>query len=160
MLVRPREPFNFARTLRFILSPPELLNQRRFPPLLDYFEDEEYRRVADIGGQLVLYGVREESDSGKPALRVRVLAGAVDETVRHSVVTQVERQFSTQLDLSPFYAMAKADPVLDHLCAHFRGMRIPQAPAVFENNLRVIPATRSADCGEFCWLGDRNEGVY
>jgi len=138
MLVRPREPFNFSRTLRFILSPPELLNQRRFPPLLDYFEDEEYRRVADIGGQLTLYGVREETDSGKPALRIRVLAGAADETVRRSVATQVERQFSTQLDISPFYAMAEADPVLDRLCAHFRGMRIPQAPTVFETVISAI----------------------
>jgi DNA-3-methyladenine glycosylase II len=138
MLVRPREPFNFARTLRFILSPPELLNQRRFDPLLDYFEEGEYRRVADIGGQLALYGVREEIDGGKTALRVRILAGAADETAKRSVVTQVERQFSTQLDLSPFYEIAKADPVLGHLCAHFCGMRIPQAPTVFETVISAI----------------------
>ncbi len=110
MLLRPREPFNFARTLRFILSPPELLNQRRFPPLLDYFEDEEYRRVADIGGQLALYGVREETDAGKPALRVRVLAGAAEETVRRSVVTQVERQFSTNSTFPPSTQWLKLIP--------------------------------------------------
>ena len=138
MLVRPREPFNFARTLRFILSPPKLLNRRSFPPLLDYFEEEEYRRVADIGSQLALYGVREEIDGGKPALRVRILAGAADEAVKRSVVAQVERQFSTQLDLSRFYEIAKADPVLDRLCAHFRGMRIPQAPTVFETVISAI----------------------
>jgi DNA-3-methyladenine glycosylase II len=138
MLVRPRETFNFARTLRFILSPPELLNQRRFDPLLDYFEEGEYRRVADIGGQLALYGIREEIDGGKPALRVRILAGAADETVRRAVVTQIEGQFSTRLDLSPFYEKAKADPVLGRLSAHFRGMRIPQAPTVFETVISAI----------------------
>jgi len=138
MLVRPREPFNFARTLLFILSPPELLNQRRFDPLLDYFEEGEYRRVADIGGQLALYGIREEIDGGKPALRVRILAGAADETVRRAVVTQIEGQFSTRLDLSPFYEKAKADPVLGRLSAHFRGMRIPQAPTVFETVISAI----------------------
>ena len=138
MLVRPREPFNFARTLRFILSPPELLNRRRFTPLLDYFEDREYRRVADIGGQLALYGVREETAGGKPALRIRIHAGAAEEAVSRSVVSQVEGQFSTQLDLSPFYEKAKADPVLDPLCEHFRGMRIPQAPTVFETVISAI----------------------
>ena len=116
MLLKPREPFNFARTLRFILSPPELLNGRRFPPLLDYFEEGEYRRVADIGGQLALYGVREEIERGKPTLQIRILAGVADDTFRRAVVTQVERQFSTDLDLTPFYERAKADPVLSRLC--------------------------------------------
>jgi DNA-3-methyladenine glycosylase II len=138
MLVRPREPFSFARTLRFILSPPELLNGQRFPPLLDYFEDEEYRRVADVNGQLALYGVREEIEQGKPTLHVRILAGAEDDTVRRAVVTQVMGQFSTGLDLTPFYECVKADPVLRRLSEHFRGMRIPQTPTVFETLISAI----------------------
>jgi len=138
MLVRPRQPFNFARTLRFILSPPEVLNGRRFSPLLDYFEEEEYRRVADIGGQLALYGVREEIEQRKAQLRIRILAGPADDAVRRAVVSQVERQFSTGLDLTPFYERAKTDPVLGRLCEHFRGMRIPQAPAVFETLISAI----------------------
>jgi len=138
MLLKPREPFNFARTLRFILSPPELLNGRRFPPLLDYFEEREYRRVADVGGQLALYGVREEIKHGKPALQIRILAGAADDAVRRAAVTQVERQFSSGLDLTPFYELAKADPVLSRLCEHFRGMRIPQPPTVFETLICAI----------------------
>ena len=48
MLLTPRQPFSFAHTLRFILSPPALLNGRKFEPLLDYFEDGEYRRVVEI----------------------------------------------------------------------------------------------------------------
>jgi len=138
MLVRPRQPFNLARTLRFILSPPILLNKRRFPPLLDYFEEAEYRRVADTGGQLALYGVREEIEQGKAKLRICILAGPADDAVRRAVVTQVERLFSTGLDLTPFYQRAKADPVLGLLCEHFRGMRIPQAPTVFETLISAI----------------------
>jgi len=138
MLVRPRQPFSFARTLRFILSPPELLNGRRFPPLLDYFEEGEYRRVADVAGQLALYGVREEIEQGNPTLQVRILAGAQDDTVARAVVTQVVGQFSTGLDLTPFYQGVKADPVLRRLGEHFRGMRIPQAPTVFETLISAI----------------------
>ena len=138
MLVRPRQPFNFARTLRFILSPPILLNGRRFPPLLDYFEEGEYRRVADIGGQLALYGVREEIEQGKTKLHIRILAGPADDAVRHAVVSQVERQFAANLDLTPFYERAKGDSVLARLCEHFRGMRIPQAPTVYETLISAI----------------------
>jgi len=131
-LLMPREPFDLARTLRFILSPPGLLKGQPFPPLLDYFEEGEYRRVAHFGGQPVLYGVREEIERKKPALQVRILAGRSDDTIRRVVATQVERQFSAHLDLTPFYEVAKADPVLGCLCERFRGVRIPQTPTVFE----------------------------
>jgi DNA-3-methyladenine glycosylase II len=134
----PAEPFDLARTLRFILSPPGLLKGQRFPPLLDYFEEGEYRRVADVDGQLVLYGVREEIERKKPALRVRILAGHSDDSIRRHVTSLVERQFSTRLDLSPFYELVRDDPVLDCLCERFRGLRIPQVPTVFETLILAV----------------------
>jgi DNA-3-methyladenine glycosylase II len=114
------------------------LKGRRFPPLLDYFEDGEYRRVGDIGGQLVLYGVSEKIEQRQPALQVRILVGGADDTIRRAVVTQVARQFSIDLDLTAFYELAKADRVLSCLCEHFQGLRIPQAPTVFETLISAI----------------------
>jgi DNA-3-methyladenine glycosylase II len=138
MLIHPRAPFSFAHTLRFILSPPALLNGRQFAPLLDYFVDGEYRRVLELGEQLVLYGVREEGHMDKPALRVRILAGPDNAMAQQAVAREVARQFSTELDLHPFYALAEADPVLRQLIVHFRGMRVPQAPRVFEILISAI----------------------
>jgi len=138
MLIKPREPFSLHQTLRFILSPPALLNGRQFDPLLDYFEEGEYRRVVDIGGQLVLYGVKEEAAARHPALRVRILSGPEDTTAARAVLGQVERQFSTALDLNPFHKLAESDAVLAKLAAHFRGMRIPQAPTVYETVVCAI----------------------
>src|SRR5205807_8708129 len=107
-------------TLRFILSPPALLNGRQFAPLLDYFEDGEYRRVAHIDGQPLLYGVSEHQPS--PAtLRVRILAGPIDPRTRSAVRSLVERQFSTHLDVGPLARLAASDRVLAKLLAHFRG---------------------------------------
>ncbi len=134
MIIHPRAPFSLAHTLRFILSPPALLNGREFAPLLDYFVDDEYRRVAEAGGQPVLYAVRE--DRGK--LEVRILAGPNDPATERAVVAQVERQFATNLDLKPFYMLAESDPVLARLVARFHGMRIPQAPSVFETVVSAI----------------------
>ena len=138
MLIHPRTPFNFAQTLRFILAPPALRNGREFAPLLDYFVDGEYRRVLDLNGRLILYGVRQEGRGEKPALRVRILAGADDDQARRAVTAEVAQQFSTELDLSPFYALAEADPVLRRLVVYFRGMRLPQAPQVFEILISAI----------------------
>ena len=138
MIIHPRAPFNFTQTLRFILSPPVLLNGRQFAPLLDHFVDGEYRRVMELRKQLILYGVREEGHSANPALRVRILAGPDHDRGRRAVAGEVARQFSTDLDLQPFCALAERDPVLRQLIVHFRGMRIPQAPRVFEILISAI----------------------
>ncbi len=138
MIIHPRAPFNFAQTLRFILSPPALLNGRQFAPLLDYLVDGEYRRVLELGEQLILYGVRDEGHTASPALRVRILAGPDHDRARRAVASEVRRQFSTDLDLQAFHALAERDPVLRHLILHFRGMRVPQAPRVFEILISAI----------------------
>src|SRR5579864_3777116 len=110
MLLEPREPFDFLQTLRFILSPPALLNGRVFAPLLDYFEDGEYRRAVDVNGQAVLYGVREAP--GRPSrLHVRILAGPHDAFSQNTISRLVERQFSTALDLASFEKLAQSDRV-------------------------------------------------
>jgi DNA-3-methyladenine glycosylase II len=136
MIIHPRAPFNFAQTLRFILAPPALLNGRQFAPLLDYYVDGEYRRVMEVGNQLILYGVREEGP--KSALRVRILAGPDDPATQRAAADEVMRQFSTDLDVRPFYALAEADPVLRQLVVRFRGMRVPQAPRVYEILISAI----------------------
>src|SRR5207244_8867779 len=112
-------------------------NGRQFAPLLDYFEDGEYRRVADIEGQPVLYGVSEHQTS-PVTLRVRILAGPIDSRTRSAVRSLVERQFSTHLDLGPLARLAASDRVLAKLLAHFRGMRIPQATNVYETLVSAI----------------------
>ncbi len=138
MTIHPCEPFNFAQTLRFILAPPPLLNGRVFDPLLDHFVDGEYRRVLELGDHLILCGVRELVSSNQSALRVRILAGPDDARAKRAVAAEVKRQFSTALDLQPFYALAERDPVLRQLIVHFRGMRVPQAPQVFEILISAI----------------------
>lgn len=141
------EPFDFERTLRFILSPPALLNGRVFDPLLDHFEAGEYRRAAEVNGQPVLYGVTEgQRTRGAPGpaaprrnwLEARILAGPDDGVTRQGVVDLVRRQFSTDLDLRPFYRRVASDPALSRLVRHFRGMRIPQAPAVYETLISAV----------------------
>ena len=138
MIIHPRPPFNFTQTLRFILAPPALLNGREFAPLLDYFVEGEYRRVLELGEQLILYGVRDDGHPANPSLRIRILAGPNDNSVRQAVVKEVKRQFATDLDIQPFYALAQEDKVLRQLIVHFRGMRVPQAPHIFEILISAI----------------------
>ena len=138
MFIEPRQPFSFARTLRFTLSPPALLNGRKFEPILDQLVDGEYRRLVSINGQPVLYGVKEERRGGKPGLAIRILTREAGEYVQDQIRRLVERQFSTGLDLTPFYRLAKSDAVLARLVESFTGMRAPQAPTVFETIISAI----------------------
>lgn len=139
MKLHPQEPFNFHRTLRFILSPPALLNGRQFDPLLDYFVGGELRRAAEVGGEPVLYGVSEDRTSGSGvALRVRVLHGSASRFVRNAVAGIVQRQLGLDVDITPFYNLARLDPVLSRLAIHFRGMRIPQVANPYEALVSAI----------------------
>jgi DNA-3-methyladenine glycosylase II len=135
MFIEPRQPFSFAHTLRFVLSPPALLNGRKFEPILDHLVEGEYRRVVSLHGQPVLYGVKEEKRGAKCGLAVRILAGEADE---EEIRRLVEKQFSASLDLLPFYRLAKSDNVLGRLVERFRGMRVPQAPTVYETIVSAI----------------------
>lgn len=132
VLVRPQQPFNFQRTLKFILSPPALLNGRTFAPLLDHFEGGEYRRVIKINGNPILYSVSEDGNPGTPGLKVKVLHGTSDRNLREAIKNVAARQFAADLDLAPFHHVASIDKVLAKLVERFRGMRIPQAPSVYE----------------------------
>ncbi|MGH9352798.1 MAG: DNA-3-methyladenine glycosylase family protein [Terriglobia bacterium] len=139
MKLHPQEPFNFHRTLRFILSPPALLNGRQFDPLLDYFVEGEFLRVAEIGGETVLYGVSEDHVAGPgAALRVRILHGPADRSTLRAVAGIVQRQLGMGVDLGPFYNLMRRDPVLSRLAVHFHGMRIPQVANPYEALVSAI----------------------
>ncbi len=133
-----RQPFDLTKTLRFALSPPQLLNGRKFDPLLDHFEEGEYRRVAEVGGAPVLYGVSGVADCGVPHLQVRVLSGAADDQTLRKVAMLAETQFSAGLDVGPFYALAHKDFVMSKLAVHFCGMRVPQSTSIFETLISAI----------------------
>lgn len=133
-----REPFDLVKTLRFILSPPQLRNGRKFEPLLDHYEAGEYRRVADLDGAPVLYGVREIRNRGRSNLQVRIIAGPDDGRTLRAIAGLVERQFSADLDISPFYQLARRDPALARLVEHFHGMRVPQSANIFETLASAI----------------------
>jgi DNA-3-methyladenine glycosylase II len=138
MLLRPREPFSLSHTLRFILSPPQLLNGRKVKPILDYFEDGEYLRVLQLDGEPTLYGVSQERSVRGAALRLRIRAGINDERTHTVLHAWVARQFAVDLDIAPFYRLAGKDPVLSKLTRHFNGMRIPQSPNAFESLVCAI----------------------
>lgn len=133
-----RQPFDLAKTLRFILSPPQLRNGRKFDPLLDHFEEGEYRRVAEVGGVPVLYGIAEIQQHGRSYLRIRIVEGAADDRTLQEIAGLAERQFSAGLDVSLFYNLARRDPAMASLVEHFYGMRVPLSADIFETLVSAI----------------------
>ncbi|MGH9470893.1 MAG: DNA-3-methyladenine glycosylase family protein [Terriglobia bacterium] len=138
MLLETRSPFDFRRTLRFVLSPPALRNGREFAPLLDHYVEGEFRRAAEVNGAPVLYAVSESGPRPGGPLKIRILAGPNDLAAITAVAEMVRRQFSTGLDVKPFYRLATTDHVLSRLVMRFRGMRIPQAGSAYEALISAI----------------------
>jgi len=114
------------------------LNGRQFDPLLDHLVKGEYRRLVDLGGDLVLYGVSETGAAAQRNLRIRILHGNRKPSTVRVVSELATRQFGLDVDLTDFYNLAGKDRVLSHLARHFRGMRIPQAPTVYETLISAI----------------------
>ena len=101
--------------------------------------DGEYRRLVDLDGDLVLYGVSERgAESRRGGLSLRVLHGRRDSSALRVISRLAARQFGLDVDLSGFYELAGKDRVLSHVAKHFSGMRIPQAPTVYETLISAI----------------------
>ncbi len=156
--LRPEGPFLFDESVsRYQHSPDELVNR---------YDGEVYRRVIEVGDALVLVEARDagmyggargeagtgpagtgnadtgevetgEVDAGAVDMRVRApgrmskkLLGAGEAALRHLL--------AFDLDLEPFYRMARRDPVLAPFARRFRGLRPVRYLTLFEALITAI----------------------
>ncbi len=120
----PRAPYSFdftaARFMRFASES------------VDLVEDGQYRRLLADGRQVALATVTNAGTVARPRLavvlhspsRVPVKLAAFEAQLRHIL--------STDLDLRPFYRMARKDKMLAPMVTRFRGLRVTASPTLFE----------------------------
>ena len=120
----PRTPYSFdftvARFMRFATEN------------VDVVEDGRYRRLLCAGRQLALATVTNAGTVAKPRLVV-----ALDSPSRATLQparfeAQLRHVLSTDLDLRPFYRMARKDEMLAPMVGRFRGLRVTASPTLFE----------------------------
>ena len=120
----PRAPYSFdftvARFMRFASEN------------VDLVEGGQYRRLLAAGRQLALATVADVGTVAKPRLAV-ALDSPSRAPVRHAEFeAQLRHILCTDLDLRPFYRLARKDELLAPLVPRFRGLRITASPTLFE----------------------------
>lgn len=120
----PRAPYSFdltaARFMRFASEN------------VDLVERGQYRRLLAAGRQLALATVTTVGTVAKPRLAV-VLQSPSRTPLEPAVFeAQLRHILCTDLDLRPFYRLARKDEMLAPLPTRFRGLRITSSPTLFE----------------------------
>ncbi len=132
--IRPRTPFDFAATARFL----------RFTEAeaVDTFADNKYRRLFHFGERLRLVSAAMQGTPARPMLAV-TLKQASEQTPRshaaaaaddlQTAVKFVERIFSTTHDLKKFRAAIAGDELMCEIEAAHRGLHLARWPTLFES---------------------------
>lgn len=106
--------------------------RRRPQNVVDRWDGSIYRRVLPFGDVPVEVAVCQVGTTEAPRLRVTLSGAGLRPAVKQEAKSLVEKMLGLQVDLTPFYKMARHDPKLLALVEKFRGVKPPRFPTVFE----------------------------
>ena len=122
--ITPRAPYSFdltaARFMRFATEN------------VDLVEGGRYRRLLAAGRQIALATVTNEGAVTRPRLAVTLHSPSRAPLRVGNFEAQLRHILCTDLDLGPFYRLARKDGMLTPLVSRFRGLRITSSPTLFE----------------------------
>ena len=120
----PRAPYSFDLTAaRF---------GRFDSEIVDLLDGKRYRRLLSAGRQLALATVTDTGTVARPRLAVELRSPSKTPLQREAFEAQVRRILCTDLDLKPFYRLARGNELLAPAVRRFRGLRLACSPTLFE----------------------------
>jgi DNA-3-methyladenine glycosylase II len=120
----PVPPYSFAHTVhRFTRFADEIV---------DRVEPKRYQRLLPTGRHFALATVTDVGTTAKPLLQVELQGSRKSELDHPALSTQLRHILGTDLDLKPFYRLAKQDDLLALITPRFRGLKLVASPTVFE----------------------------
>src|SRR5215469_4242823 len=127
--LKPATPFRLDLTVWVL---------RRLPGnAMDRWDGHTYRRVVSVGQTAVAMEVVQVGPPEQRRLRVTV-GGRTSEARRSAATAILRRVLGLDVDLAPFYEIARRDRRLDSLVRPFVCFRPPRLPTVFEALLNGI----------------------
>lgn len=130
--VAPVAPFDFEMSLRFVCQPPRTVAAPNWQPGADGWTGREYRRVVWLGARPLLLLLRNTGLVDRPALDWRVVGASLNEAEQKAVSEIVGHIVSADVNLAPFYASARLDPVLNDLRDQYYGLKVIRFPSLYE----------------------------
>ncbi|HTY53439.1 MAG TPA: DNA-3-methyladenine glycosylase [Methanomicrobiales archaeon] len=123
ILLSPVPPFDFGLSA-FIFSGGD--------PQIRSFSGGMFRQVLRIGDGLILATVMGTGSVDRPAVIVRPEPRPARKEGSTEAGGIIRRIFNLDLDISPFAAAVRKDPVMSALARRFRGLKPPRTASVFE----------------------------
>jgi len=94
-------------------------------------EGKVYKAVS-VGGNAVVIEVNSDDDGQALAVRFLRDKDGFEPTIRAETERYVREWFDLDRDMTPFYELAKADPLLRSVVERYSGLRIVGIPDLFE----------------------------
>lgn len=127
--LQPKPPFRLDLTTWAL--------RRKARNAVDQWDGMTYRRVLMINGNPFPITVKQTGTMSRPRL-IATVSGDSSGTTRVKVTDLLTQMLGLQIDVSPFYAMAKHDRLLGPLAEEFRGLKPPRFPSVFEALVNAV----------------------
>ena len=126
----PLPPYSFAlTTARFTRFKDENV---------DHVQSHSYRRLLSVDGQLALATVTDKGTITKPVLCVELQGTRKTDLKRPEFATQLRHILCTDLNLKPFYRLARKHELLAPLVTRFRGLKLIASPTMFESLVMAV----------------------
>ena len=127
----PTPPFDLHATAR---------HQTYYQPQFgaDAYRDGAYYRALDVDGHLLLAVVRATGTVDAPELAVGLRGDTLSSAAVEAAAQTVARILALNLDLRPFYAVAREDPFLSQAVRSFYGLHPPQTASILEALVMAI----------------------
>ena len=106
--------------------------RRRAENIIDRWDGSTYRRVLIAQEQPVEVEVFQTGPPDTPLLSITVTGTKLSSDTKTLVISALTRMLGINADLSEFYRLAERQPKLYALARHFRGVKPPRFPTVFE----------------------------
>ena len=123
--IEPVPPFDFDLTAGY-----HTYFQGRYGS--DSLEDSVYRRLLDLGGNLLLASVSSVGSVDQPRLQIDLQGERLGAEDVANAARRVGWLLGADQDLGPFYSMASRDHILSSIVERFRGLHLPHTATVFE----------------------------
>jgi DNA-3-methyladenine glycosylase II len=121
-LFLPKE-FNFQENINYLA--------RNSNECLFHIDNNRIYKAIPIGEETPIIEV-SSVDENHLIINLLEMSKPVSKNLRAEVASYVRAWFDLDRDLSPFYSMAKGDPLLGHSVESFYGLRIIGIPDLFE----------------------------
>ena len=131
LTLTPTPPYDFRLTMEHLAS-------FGTGARANIFEDDQYSRLLNVGGNLILAQVRDLGAVENPHLEVTIHGSDLTDQTLQTVQNTLTWILGGDTPLTKFYATAHEDPVLAPLVKQLYGLKISQTPTVFEAFVQSI----------------------